>query len=100
MNEKANNSSLNLDNIALISGIILTAAGVISFVIRAILVIVRFAGTSSSIGIIGGADGPTAVFMIQRILPRFFSMTGIFSIHLALIGTALIIVGIVIKSKN
>ena len=72
--------------IAIILGTLITIAGLI-----ATIAIMR-AKQAASVGIIGGADGPTAVFMTTS--PN--AVFGIGGLLLALLGVVLLIIGIVV----
>lgn len=69
--------------LAIIIGVLMVISGVAPMIIGAILE----AQVSTSVGIIGGADGPTAVFVAGRL--------GIWSVIVEiLVGVLLIIAGI------
>ncbi|MBR5513289.1 MAG: hypothetical protein IKV85_04800 [Ruminococcus sp.] len=76
-----------LSVVFLIVGILIAAVGGV------IISGIAFGGTSSeSIGIIGGADGPTAIFLISRL--------GIFPIAALVVGIAIIIISAIGIKKN
>ena len=68
-----------LKTLCIVSGIVFAALAVL-----VILAVVQFA----SVGIIGGADGPTAIFLTQRLMatPVFIAMRVAF---LAFVGTGI-----------
>ena len=71
--------------ICIVSGIVFAALAVLL-----ILAAVQFSRTvnAASVGIIGGADGPTAIFLTQRLMatPVFIAMRVAF---LAFVGTGI-----------
>ena len=71
--------------ICIVSGIVFAALAVL-----VILAVVQFSRTvnAASVGIIGGADGPTAIFLTQRLMasPVFLAMGAAF---LAFVGTGI-----------
>lgn len=72
----------------LIVGIIITAVG------GAIISGILFSGTQSeSIGIIGGADGPTAIFLTSKL--------GLFPIAAAVVvGIVIVVISVIAIRKN
>lgn len=85
----------------LIAGISAAALGAVLLAARVLLFLISY--ERSSIGIIGGADGPTAVFIAGNIgLPRLLGIPGICGLLCMAAGIALIVIGTIlyIKSKK
>ena len=78
--------------VILISGIVLLAAGIISSVAGVAALLKIRSNVPSNISIIGGADGPTAVFLAGKLgLPVYVSIIA---------GFILLVTGIIIIARR
>lgn len=73
-------------------GIFLLIAGIVLTVIGGFFVFEFFFGKSQSVGIIGGADGPTAVFVTSKL--------GVFPIVAVAVGIVIVIISAMVLRKN
>ena len=92
---------MTVTKLTFISGISAAALGAVLLAARVLKFFIAY--ESSGIGIIGGADGPTAIFIAGNIgLPRLLGFTGICGLLSLAAGIALIIIGTIlyIKSKK
>lgn len=85
----------------LISGSLLLGGGVVAIVSRVLFFILFMRRESDSVGIIGGADGPTAIFLTGELgIMHIIGATGIIGIMLAFIGGMLLIAALLIHHSN
>ncbi len=87
-----------------ITGVILTVIGAFPYILS---IVTRIFAPSSSVGIIGGADGPTSIFITSTLLdiPAFLSLIIlIIGLCVSVLGIIALIVGVVLlivsKSKK
>lgn len=83
----------------LIAGAILSGGGVLGLAVIALYLIHIAASPSESIGIIGGADGPTAIFLTERLASPLFMALLPFVVTI-LIGAAFLIIALVIHIRQ
>lgn len=93
--------------IAIIVGALTTVIGGLFSIIGAIpfvsSIVTRLFAPSSSIGIIGGADGPTAIFATNTLfdMPAFLAtIIAIAGLCIAVFGVIVLIVGVVFLIVN
>ena len=69
---------------------VLCAAGLLYRRFRGILLAFLLAPEAASIGIIGGADGPTAIFVTSRFSPQFTQWLLVCGLVLGIVGFLLL----------
>lgn len=81
----------------IIAGASLLGGGLLIFAVKVALVLMRLFSPSESIGIIGGADAPTAIYLASsiRLLP-LLGITGIFGVVCLSAGAIMLIVALII----
>ena len=92
--------SISFGALTTVIGGLFSIIGIIPFVSS---IVTRFFAPSSSIGIIGGADGPTAIFATNTLfdMPAFLAtIIAIAGLCIAVFGVIVLIVGVVFLIVN